>query len=148
MKAKATGWGLLTTLVIAVVTVLNLVQAVRHVRPAPVSLPGLPPPNGVLRAEARFAALRVALAKHQVSGPIGYVADLGPPEMGADFRSMEDYFSAQFVLAPCVLDPRPEGRRWAVANLRQRTAAERVPAGFRVREDCGDGVLLLEKGGP
>ena len=135
-------------LVIAVVTAINLVQAVRHVPPAPVAVPGRPPANVVLRQEERLAALRRALETRGVRGTIGYVGDLAPPAMAADHRSMEDYFSAQFVLAPCILDTKTDGHRWVVTNLRTRSAAGRQPAGFRVSEDFGAGVSLLEKDAP
>jgi hypothetical protein len=141
-------WSALTALCLAIVATINLVQAVRHVPPPPVAVPGRPPANIVLRQEERFAAARRALETRGIRGPIGYVADLAPPHLSADHRSMEDYFSAQFILAPCILDPKVGDRRWAIANLRTRTLAERLPAGFTVAEDFGGGVLLLRKGPP
>ena len=141
-------WSILTALVIAVVTVLNLVQAGRHVPPAPVDVTGRPPGNVVLRQELRFATLRRALETRGVRGTIGYVGDLGPPLMAGDHRSMEDYFSAQFVLVPWVLDPNPDGCRWAVTNLRTQPVAGRTPGNFQVVEDFGGGVVLLQKGAP
>ena len=141
-------WSILTALVIAVVTVLNLVQAVRHVPPAPVDVTGRPPGNVVLRQELRFATLRRALETRGVRGTIGYVGDLAPPQMAADHRSMEDYFTAQFVLVPWVLDPNPGSCRWAVTNLRAQPVVGRTTVDFQVVEDFGGGVALLRKGVP
>jgi len=141
-------WSILTALVLAIVAMINLVQAVRHVPPAPVAVPGRPPANIVLRQELRFAAARRALEAHDVRGVIGYIADLAPPQLSADHASMEDYFSAQFVLTPCILDPNNVERRWTIANLRSKPLAERLPAGFRVVEDLGGGVALLQQGTP
>lgn len=141
-------WSVLTALVIAMVATINLLQAVRHVPPAPVPVPGRPPANIVLRQEQRFGAPRRALAIRGVRGVIGYVADLAPPQLSADHASMEDYFSAQFVLIPCILDPNNVDRRWALANLRTKSLAERLPAGFQLVEDLGGGVALLRKGAP
>ena len=141
-------WSILAAVVVAVVTALNLVQAVRHVPPAPVAVSGRPAANLVLRQEQRFAALRHALETRGVRGTIGYVGDLAPPHMAADHRSMEDYFTAQFVMVPWVLEPNSEGCRWAMTNLRMQPAAGRLPVDFRVVEDFGGGVVLLRKGGP
>lgn len=141
-------WSALTALILAVVAMTNLVQAVRHVPPPPVAVPGRPPANVVLRQEQRFAAARRALEARGIRGLVGYVADLAPPLMSADHLTMEDYFSAQFALAPCVLDPKADARRWVVTNLRRKTLAEATPAGFRVAEDFGSGVALLEKRAP
>lgn len=141
-------WSVLTALVIAIVATINLVQAVRHVPPAPVAVPGRPPANIVLRQEQRFAAARRALEARGIREVIGYVADLAPPHLAADHASMEDYFSAQFLLTPCILDPNNVERRWTLANLRTKTLAERLPAGFQLVEDLGGGVALLQKGGP
>lgn len=141
-------WSVLTALVIAIVATINLVQAVRHVPPAPVAVPGRPPANVVLRQEQRFATARRGLEARGVRGVIGYIADLAPPQLSADHASMEDYFSAQFVLMPCILDPNHVDRRWALANLRTKTLAGRLPAGFHLVEDFGGGVALLRKGAP
>ncbi len=136
---------MLATLVLVLVALTNLVQAVRHVPPPPIPVPGRPPANIVVRQEQRFAAARQALSARGVRGVIGYVADLGPPQLAADHRAMEDYFTAQFALTPCILDPHLRGRRWAIANVRTKTLADRLPAGFRVVEDFGGGVALLEQ---
>lgn len=141
-------WSVLCALVIAGLTVVNLVKSVQHTPPPPMPVIGRLPENVVLRQEQRLAGLRRALTARGVRGQVGYIGDLSPPQMGADYRSMEEYFSAQFVLMPCVLDPKLGDSRWAVANLRRTTASERVPADFHVVEDFGDGVLLLQKGAP
>ncbi len=141
-------WSALCAGFIAIVAALNLLQAVRHVPPPPIAVPGRPAANIVLRQEQRFAAARRALESRGVRGVIGYVADLAPSQLSADHRSMEDYFTAQFALVPCILDPKTEDRAWALANLRTKTLAERLPAGFRLVDDFGGGVLLLQKGGP
>jgi hypothetical protein len=58
---------------------------------------------------------------------------------------MEEYFHTQFALAPWVIEAAFGDCTWAVANLRQASAAARVPAGFAVVEDFGRGVLLLRR---
>jgi hypothetical protein len=141
-------WTVIVALAVAVVTVLNLVQAVRHVPPPPIAVPGRPPANIVRRQEARFAALRTALETRGIRGPVGYIADLAPPAMNADHRSMEEYFTAQFVLVPFALDQHLGNCTWAIANLHTQPAAARMPAGFTVAQDFGDGVLLLRKTAP
>ncbi|HUR58012.1 MAG TPA: hypothetical protein VM029_09915, partial [Opitutaceae bacterium] len=60
-------------------------------------------------------------------------------------RGMEEYFLTQFALVPWVLDARSMEGEWCVANLRTAPIAGRTPAGFRVTDDCGNGVFLLRR---
>ena len=140
-------WGAVTMALIAVVCGVNLAHVVRRM-PPPSHSPTVESTDVVMRHEKRLAAVRRALDARNVPGTIGYVADLLPAELGADTSAMEEYFISQFALAPRVLDRQPSTRRWAVANLHTKSAAERVPAGFRVVEDFGAGVLLLEQTTP
>lgn len=136
----------LSALLIALVCGFNLADAVR--RTPPPSVHAGRPTNNVLRQEARFAPLRQALQRHAVHGTLGYLTDLPPDQLAADPKGMEDYFLTQFALVPWVLDARKADGRWAVANLHTAQRDTRIPPGFDVIEDFGDGVLLLRKGPP
>ncbi|MSU50865.1 MAG: hypothetical protein EXS37_17550 [Opitutus sp.] len=140
-------WCALSALLLAVVCGTNLIHVVRRTPPLPRFPTGVAA-NAAVRNEQRFAALRRALPTHGVRGTIGYVADLPPAQLAADAHGMAEYFLAQFTLAPWVLDARLTEGRWAVANLHAAHPTERMPAGFSLVEDFGDGVLLLQKGAP
>jgi hypothetical protein len=142
MKARCA----LIALLIAGVSGINLAHVIRRVPPAPRS-PDATATNTVLRHEQRLAPVRRALQKHGVRGTVGYLTELPAELLAADPRAMEEYFLSQFVLVPWVLDARPGAWRWAVTNFRAATPAANVD-GFRVVEDCGGGVLLLEKLAP
>lgn len=139
-------WCTISTLLIVLVCGLNLNHAVR--RTPPPSVPTTQPTNNVMRQEARFAPLRQALQRHAVRGTLGYLTDLSPDQLAADPKGMEDYFLTQFALVPWVLDARKADGLWAVANLHTTRPEARIPAGFRVAEDFGDGVFLLRRGPP
>lgn len=140
-------WSTISALLIALVCGLNLAQAVRRTPPPP-SEPAGQPTNNVMRQEARFATLRQALQRHAIRGTLGYLTDLSPDQLATDPKGMEDYFLTQFALAPWVLDARKSDGPWAVANLRTARLEARIPPGFRLVEDLGDGVLLLREGPP
>jgi hypothetical protein len=137
-------WSTACLLIVAAVCISNLAQAMRRVPPPP-RYGIAAPANPVLRHEQRFARLREALKTHRVRGTIGYLADLPPERLRADSRAMEEFFLSQFALVPVVLDANVESRPWAIANLHGTRAADRVPAGYHVVEDFGDGVLLLRQ---
>jgi hypothetical protein len=99
----------------------------------------------VMRLEARLATVRASMERRKLRGKVGYLADLPPAELAADPGAMRDYFVSQFVLAPVVLEAQAESAAWIVANLRTHSIEARMPPGFRVAEDCGDGVWLLER---
>lgn len=85
--------------------------------------------------EQRFRRFRAGAAAHGVRGTIGYIGDHPATD--------DDYFYSQFALAPLVLDSDPAPHRWAVANLRTTNPEARIPAGWMIVQDFGDGVLLL-----
>src|SRR6185436_10063290 len=136
MGTKTQLWSTACLLIIAAVCVNNLAQATRRIPPPP-RYGAIIPANAVMRHEQRFARVREALKSHHVRGTIGYLADLPIERLRVDAGAMEEYFLSQFALVPAVLDANVESCTWAVANLHSATPAERVPAGFRVVEDCG-----------
>ncbi|MBM3854670.1 MAG: hypothetical protein FJ399_16215 [Verrucomicrobia bacterium] len=137
-------WSQLVVAVVAVAGIANLAHTARRV-PAPPRLPPAVPENAVMRHEERFAPMRATLHRHGVRGTLGYLADLPAAQLAREARAMEEYFLTQFVLAPWVIEAAFGDCAWAVANLRNETAAARVPAGYAVVEDFGRGVLLLRR---
>jgi hypothetical protein len=140
-------WGTITLVVLVAVGAINLAATARRVPPQP-RAPAAVPSNVVMRQEQRLAGLRASLQARDVRGTVGYLADLPAHELAASHPAMESYFLTQFALAPRVLDASANGARWIVANLHTTTIAQRLPAGFRVAEDFGKGVFLLEKVAP
>ena len=92
-----------------------------------------------------MAAVRRALEIRGVRGTIGYVTDVAAADLAANSRGMEEYFLSQFALVPWVLDAKAGEREWVVANLHATSIHERAPAGYRVTDDCGGGVFLLQR---
>ena len=137
-------WCALVALTIAVVCGINLAATIRRVPPA-ARFPDAEHANPAIRADERFRSVRDALTTHGVHGTVAYLTDAPPDQLAANPSAMEEYFLAQFALAPWVLDARAGSWRWAVANFHGAAAAERVAADYRVAEDCGNGVVLLEK---
>lgn len=133
--------------VVALLAGVNIADVLRRV-PVPSRVVTAGEPDSVARMERRLAPLRQALETHRVRGPIGYVGDLPAERALADPQATVDYYQAQFALAPAVLDLAVERHAWAVANLRTARLAERLPAGFVVADDLGDGVALLRKAAP
>lgn len=142
----AQGCGALGLVALVIIAGINLAHVVRRV-PAPPHFVSAPA-DAVMRSEQRFARVRDALKTRHVRGTVGYVADVPPERMRADAAAMEELFLAQFALVPVVLEANGAAGRWAIANLHRAAAAERIPRGFHVVEDCGDGVLLLEREAP
>lgn len=138
-------WSALTALVIAAVCSVNVIRTAQRLSPPP-HYGSAAPADIVMRHEARFSRVRQSLEKRGVHGRIGYVADTPAERLAGDEDGMRDYFLTQFALAPRVLETGPEnGGVWAVANLRTTSMRDRMPPGFELAEDCGDGVLLLRK---
>jgi hypothetical protein len=140
-------WMAGSALLIAALAVINLAQTVRQTPAAP-RFASVVPADAAVRLEQRCAKLRAALAAHGVKGVVGYLADLPPEQMREEGDAMKEYFLTQFALTPIVLDTTLADCAWVVTNFHTGTVATRMPAGFRVVEDCGDGVLLLRKEGP
>jgi hypothetical protein len=134
-----------TVLVLAGVAGWNIVQTASRVSP-----PSRRGSSGspTLQHEQRIGSIRHALKTRGAQGVIGYIADLPADQLATDSRAMEDYFRTQFALAPFVLDAQFSRCEWAVANLRNASAGTPAPAGFRVVEDFGAGVFLLQKAPP
>lgn len=126
-------------LIVAAVSMINVITTAQRVSPPPIDPPAsmLDP---IVRHEHRFASLRAYVKERGIQGTIGYVGDLP----GAD----DDYFYAQFVLLPLILDVNPEPYEWAVAYLPTTSPESRLPAGWRIAENFGDGVFLLRKTAP
>ena len=137
-------WNVIAVLGLVLVCGINVVAMARRVPPPPRAA-AVSHPNVVMRHQQRLAGVREALARRGVRGTIGYLADVPVAELSAHPRGMEEYFLTQFALVPWVLEARADDRDWLVANLHATSAAERMPAGFRVAEDFGGGVALLER---
>ena len=140
-------WGAICSLLIASVAGVNLVEVVRRV-PPPARHARTSGVDAVMRQERRLAGVRDALRIHGARGVIGYVTDLPPAQLPHDPAAMQGYFMSQFVLAPWVLEAKFADCAWAVANFPSSPAADRVPAGFRVVQEFGNGVLLLQRTAP
>lgn len=139
-------WGGLAILAMVVVAAVNVAAALRRTPPAPRVVARAH--NAVMQHEERFAAVRGALEARAVRGTIGYLGDLPPEQMRADWRAMDQYFMTQFALVPWVLDADVARFEWVVTNLRRANAGERVPPDLRVVHDFGGGVLLLRRAKP
>lgn len=140
-------WSAISAVVLVIVCGINVLVMVRRV-PPPARRPEAIAANVVMRQERRMAAVVRALRRQDVRGAVGYLADVPAAELPAYPRGMEEYFLTQFALVPWILDTRAEECNWIVANLATSEIAARVPPGFRVAEDFGGGVWLLEKRPP
>jgi hypothetical protein len=89
-----TGWNQGGLLAVAALAVVNVVSTAQKVRPPPIEAPS-DQVDAVVRYERRLAALRDAALARGLKGTVGYFGSLP----GGD-----DYFHAQFALAPLVLD--------------------------------------------
>lgn len=140
-------WCAAAALFIAAVATVNLWSLARRIAPPP-HFSDERFDNAVVKLERRLAPARLALTARGIRGTIAYITDLAPTELAANDAAMAEYFQSQFVLAPWVLDPRIGDCAWGVANFRAPDSRARLPARFRVAEDLGDGVLLLERSVP
>jgi len=139
-------WQAVWLLLIAAVAVGNVIHGVRKTRPVPAGTDGADL-DRVMRFERRVAPLRAKLATSGVTGTIGYIGDIPSEQLSANDQGMEDYYLTQFVLVPLVLDRNPDAHEWAVGQFRRPVNSANLPAGWKVVEDLGEGVLLLRKGG-
>jgi len=128
---------------VAAVSVANVIYNAKRVPPRRTHFALATNPG--IRQEQRFSSMRRALNARKITGTIGYIADIPPAGMAADEQGVEDYYRAQFSLAPIVLDQRAERYDWAIADFRGTPPGKRLPDEWRVVEDSGNGVLLLEK---
>jgi hypothetical protein len=137
-------WCALFVVGLACVGGVNLIATARRVPPAPRAVATVPR-NSVMRHEQRMAGVLRALREHQVRGVVGYLSDFAAGELSSHSRGMEEYFLTQFALAPWILDAKTTECEWVVANLRTQSVAERAGPGYRVIEDFGNGVALLQR---
>jgi hypothetical protein len=133
------GW----LVVLAAAGVANLAYNAKNVAPVKPWLPSVM--SGPVRQEHRLADLRNALAMRNITGKIGYIGDVASSHMETDDRGVEDYYLAQYTLAPWVLDTKADGYALAIANLAS-DRPERLSGQWQTVENFGDGVLLLRKG--
>jgi hypothetical protein len=129
-------WRVGTLLVVAVVAAVNVISTAQKV-PAPPINPPASMIDPIVQHERRFAAFRDHVQAHGIHGTVGYFGDSSEVD--------DDYFYAQFVLLPLILDVNPDPYKWAVAYLPALSPESRLPADWRVAEDFGEGVLLLRK---
>jgi hypothetical protein len=83
------------------------------------------------RSDRRFAALKMALPK---KGIVGYVGNSGSPD---------DYYLAQYALAPLVVDNSTD-HAWVVGNFTAPAPMIRLDDLQRVK-DFGNGVMLFAR---
>ena len=140
-------WRTGAVLIVVVVVVINVFNLVQAVPPPPAESPWAVV-DPATRAELRLATLRAKVQERGLTGTIGYLGDLPGDRLNDDHQAVEDYYLTQFVLVPLVLDLNPSSHGWAVANLRIAAASARVPGGWKIEEDFGNGVLLLRKKTP
>ena len=135
-------WRAVSLLAVVAVAALNVIHVVRKVSPPPTADAPDWMVDYVTRCERRFAKFREHARARGVTGAIGYVESLRGSD--AALREVEpDYFVAQFVVLPLLLEPQNTARhRWALGNF-LTPPPHALPAGWRVVEDFGDGVLLL-----
>src|SRR5262245_49421599 len=110
-------WHAGTLVAVAVVALVNVVSVARRVPPPPVPVPGAPV-DAATRQEQRLGQVRRELTARNIRGVVGYFADLPADKLRTDPAGTEDYYVAQFVLVPVVLDPNVAAHEWAVANWR------------------------------
>ena len=144
MQRLMKAWGVISAVALLAVCGVNVVATALRVPPSPRLTPAVPA-NPVMRHEQRMAAVRRALETRGVRGTIGYLTDVAAADLAANPRGMEDYFLTQFALVPWVLDAKAQEYDLIVANLHGTSIGERTPPGFRVLDDCGNGVFLLQR---
>jgi hypothetical protein len=143
MTRLVTTWRAAALGLVAVLAVTNLIHAARKVPP-----PSRGPAGAtdiVTTQERRFAALRRSVLERGLSGTIGYVGDVPRERLIADPQAVQEYYLAQYVLVPLVLDVDSSSHEWAVGNFQSASARESSTAGWNVEQDFGGGVLLLKK---
>lgn len=125
--------------VAAALAIASLVRRAQTLRPARVDLPGAPS-DGVQQSDARWTPVRDDLVREGAEGRVGYFQAEPVARMAKAPHGIENYFHAQFSLAPFVLevDGHP---RWIVAE--GKVAAGRVGPGWTPVHDYGGGIVLL-----
>ena len=127
------------------VAAANLANLAQSHPPAAIAGSGAPT-DPVLRAQERFGEVRRRLHERGVAGHIGYFGDTPSARLSAEPRGIERYFTAQFILAPLILDG--DGRdEWIVADFERSDSADRnrIPFGYALAADCGHGVQLFHR---
>jgi hypothetical protein len=137
-------WGIVSAVALLGLCEVNVVATILRVSPAPRLRPAVPA-NLVMRQEQRMADLRRAMQTRGVRGTLGYLTDVAAADLAMNPRGMEEYFLTQFALVPWILEVGAQGGEWLVANLHVTPIGERTPSGYRVIDDCGDGVFLLQR---
>jgi hypothetical protein len=132
--------------IVAAVSVGNLATTACRILPIRAGSP--PAASEVAREALRFGPARRALDIREVAGTIGFIGDLPAEQMGSEDQATEDYYIAQYWLAPVVLDSGSDSWDWAIASLRAKAPAARLPGGWRIEATSGSGVYLLRKGRP
>jgi len=133
--------------IVVAVSSANIVWMSVGTPPAPIDTTGFPS-NPIARHELQYSAVRAAVVARGISGTLGYIGEQPRGRWLADSKTVEDYYLAQFALAPLILDADAGGHEWIVADLARDQLAARAPSGWNVVEDFGDGTLLLRKGSP
>ena len=108
-------WRALTLLCVAIVAAVNLYRLAATVLPPVTAEAPAAMLDYVTRSELRFGRFRHAAQARGLSGTIGYIEDLrGNDPEWPDFEP--DYFVAQFVVLPLVLDADLERTLWALGH--------------------------------
>jgi hypothetical protein len=131
---------------VAAVSIANVVSNAHRLPPQRGALPSAA--NPPVRQEQRFGPMRGELESRGVAGTIGYLCDIPNDGVLAAERIREDYYLAQFSLAPVVLDASAAPHDWAIASLHGYLAKEHYSGDWKIAVDQGDGVLLLRRAGP
>jgi hypothetical protein len=132
---------------VVAVSSANVVRMSVGTPPALLDLFGVASDN-VMRHEQRFSAIRAGVAARGLSGTLGYLGELPKGQWQVDSNSVENYYLAQFALAPLILDADAVRREWIVADLPKGKLAARTPSGWSLAEDFGDGTFLLRMESP
>jgi hypothetical protein len=132
-------WRVGALLAVAGIAVVNVVFTAQKVPPLPMEAP-VSVADPLVQQERRFAGVRASVQALGIRGTVGYFGELSTAD--------DDYYYAQFVLAPLVLDFNPAPYEWAVANLPASSPGARLPATWALVKNFGDGVLLLRRSAP
>ena len=137
-------WLLVMVGVAVAVSAANIVDMSVRTYPAPIDPSGVAS-DPVMRHQQRFAVLRAGAMARGLHGTLGFLSELPPGQWQADSISVEDYYLAQYALAPIILDTEAVRHEWIVADVPRAELAMRIPLGWNVVGDFGDGVVLLRK---
>jgi hypothetical protein len=121
----------------------NVLDLARTHPPSPIA-GSAGPTDPATRAEIRFAAARAQFQARRITGHVGYFGDTPADRLGVSPGGIERYFSAQFALAPLILDG--DGRdEWLVTDFDRGASAARLPPGAVLAADCGSGVRIFRR---